>query len=1579
MKMKKRVTALLIGASMLLQSFGSMAEENGWQQTAHGISLPQPVFELNFENLEQAAGEKVTGTFLAASGQEVTAHNQVTVMEGNGGGKAVLLDNVQGNQGHLTTPNNQELNPESLTASVWLKRVSPISGDGRILWNKQSAKWDSPGWFMGWTIQEVMAMVTDGDNVGARGGNPNDAMKEGEWTNFVSVFDKETGTITVYQDGIEIASKQTDGASITWNEAVGELMIGKSGYGDEGIGCVADDIRIYQEALDAREVGELAGLTDQDYLDADAESLTAATRVSADFTLTTKGRNGSEITWTSNHKAIEIRDGGQAVVTRGKENREVTLTAELRYGELTKTKTFFVTVLKENEPVRGLRKLEHDEIIDLQGTIGTRLREAMSVYGMDYLYGQEMKISLDEYRQHSHGDWSWLRGEQPGKWLESMANCKWMDEDGSIKSAITDVVDQLAATQTKEDRSAAGYNQFGGYLGNATEEIRKSKPVKGMDPYEMYSTLNGLLRVYENYRVEDAGLAEKALECAVDLTDYLTATIGDENTKVPYEDGTLSNMNKVEFWPLAITNGVTIAGHDVHQGWEGTLLIGPVMQLAETIRQEDGERARAYSAWVDWSISNIDKWASIWGGYGDTPFADLDKVASGEMGIDEIQHYVHAHTFQMNFLGFLKKYQETGDDSYLNKVVGAWEDITSRQMYITGTVSVGEHYEAGHNLPNTGSVGETCATNSWTLLNHNLFELTEEAKYQQVVENVIFNHMFATTTMDGDGYSYHRPLNGTTDRFYTGPDCCSSSGMRMQSYIPYYLYSKSDTEVYVNQFIENEVKIRMADGTMHLKQTTDYPESDTIQIRVQPDSAGGILNIRVPDWVEEPSIQINGEEVQSAVRADSYAAVNVSANDVIEITYPSELTWVEGEYSNEDLWAMKKGPMVYCLAAAFMSKEESQTAFGTDIARVTVSSVLKPENKKAVHTEGSIDFADNRILGKGYLVKMNTPRGEQSVTVVPYANIGQWYRIGESRPQNYGSAVRYPYQIWMSAIMEDYPEEPEPETKPVVHYDFDQAEGTVIPDLSGNGKDAVLSGGAEIKTGGRLNQAVILDGKSGFVQLPEDILYGLYRMTLSAWVKPDELGSWARIFDFGSRQDPPYPNLFLTVNSGGNNVRLAYEDGDSSQVNAGAVLKTGQWQHLSVVIDGTKASLYLDGTKLAENAGFYFTPVKTGNMVSNLLGKSNYKSDQYYKGGMDDFRIYNRALSSKEILALSRGEEPVRVIQSVGDFAAVETIAGTAPVLPQKASVSYDDGTNGREPVIWEKIPEEQYAAAGTFEVKGKVGSFEVTIIVHVKENGEKPEKTIVSAVQPSPVETFEGTAPRLPASVKVIYSDGSEGLQPVLWEHIAEKAYAKAGSFTVKGTVGKLQVEITVVVKGKESQKPGSGEEGITAEKPVIRLNYKKLPLQVKKSTNVIRIKSSSVKDEKIRKAESSNKKVATVKVKNGRLTVKGHRKGMAVITVTSTNGGTDRIKITVKKKVPVSKLTMSKKKATLKKGKKLRLSVIKKPVTAVNAIRWKSSDSRIASVNSRGLVKAKKRGKVTISAVSSNGKRAVCSLKIR
>ena len=223
-------------------------------------------------------------------------------------------------------------------------------------------------------------------------------------------------------------------------------------------------------------------------------------------------------------------------------------------------------------------------------------------------------------------------------------------------------------------------------------------------------------------------------------------------------------------------------------------------------------------------------------------------------------------------------------------------------------------------------------------------------------------------------------------------------------------------------------------------------------------------------------------------------------------------------------------------------------------------------------------------------------------------------------------------------------------------------------------------------------------------------------MTISTWVNPEEVVNWARVFDFGNgKGSPPYPNLFLTVHSSDGNTRLAYEDGDNSHLNTGA-FTTNTWTHIAITIEGSKAVMYVNGAKVAENTGFHMIPSQITYMTSNYLGKSNYSADSLFKGDLDDFRIYNRALGTDEITALANGEEPIRTVQTVEQPEGVETQVGTAPVLPEKVKVTYTNGTEGRESVIWDEVPAEKYSKAGTFEVKGKVGDIEVKITVAVKE-----------------------------------------------------------------------------------------------------------------------------------------------------------------------------------------------------------------------------------------------------------------------
>ena len=110
-------------------------------------------------------------------------------------------------------------------------------------------------------------------------------------------------------------------------------------------------------------------------------------------------------------------------------------------------------------------------------------------------------------------------------------------------------------------------------------------------------------------------------------------------------------------------------------------------------------------------------------------------------------------------------------------------------------------------------------------------------------------------------------------------------------------------------------------------------------------------------------------------------------------------------------------------------------------------------------------------------------------------------------------------------------------------------------------------------------------------------------------------------------------------------------------------------------------------------------------MTSNMLGKSNYTADSYFKGGMDDFRIITEHYRHLKLRCSPIKKSRFGEIQTVASLEDVETLVGEKPILPEKADVTYKDGTNGKEPIIWEDIPEENYAQQGTFTVKGTVGA----------------------------------------------------------------------------------------------------------------------------------------------------------------------------------------------------------------------------------------------------------------------------------
>ena len=114
-----------------------------------------------------------------------------------------------------------------------------------------------------------------------------------------------------------------------------------------------------------------------------------------------------------------------------------------------------------------------------------------------------------------------------------------------------------------------------------------------------------------------------------------------------------------------------------------------------------------------------------------------------------------------------------------------------------------------------------------------------------------------------------------------------------------------------------------------------------------------------------------------------------------------------------------------------------------------------------------------------------------------------------------------------------------------------------------------------------------------------------------------------------------------------------------------------------------------------------------------------------------------------------------------------------------------------------------------------------------------------------------------------------------------------------------------------------------------------------------------------------SNNKKIVTVD-KKGKIKA-GTKTGTAKITVTLKSGKKATLKVKVQTaKVKTTKISGLKKKLTIKKGKSVTLKPVVSPITSQEKVTYRSSNKKIATVSSKGVVKGRRKGTVTITVKS-------------
>lgn len=481
------------------------------------------------------------------------------------------------------------------------------------------------------------------------------------------------------------------------------------------------------------------------------------------------------------------------------------------------------------------------------------------------------------------------------KWLEAVAYSLTWHKDEELEKTADETIDLIGAAQQPD-----GYLDTY-YIINGLEK----RFTNLMDNHELYCFGHMTEAAVAYYRATGK---RKFLDIAIKYAECIAGCLGTEEGKIPGYPG-----HEVAEMALAALYEVT--GDEKH------------LKLAKYFIDQRGQAPLFFEEECK-KNGNTCFW--------DDSYMKKQYYQAGKPVREQDKAEGHAVRAVYLYSGMAEVASKTEDKELFEACRKLWDNITQKQMYVTGAIGATEHGEAfsfDYDLPNDTVYGETCAAIGLIFFARRVFEITKDSRYADVMEQALYNGVISGMSLDGKSFFYVNPLEVEPEaclkdynkrhvkperQKWFGCACCPPNVARLLSSIGGYAFEESPDSLYMNLFVGGKLQTVKDGKENQITVETRYPWAGQIKITVEnKEDSTFALALRIPGWCQSYSLKVN-KEPQEYSRNQGYAMLERTwkNGDEVLLTLDMPVQLVEANpLVREDLGkvAVTRGPLVYCL------------------------------------------------------------------------------------------------------------------------------------------------------------------------------------------------------------------------------------------------------------------------------------------------------------------------------------------------------------------------------------------------------------------------------------------------------------------------------------------------------------------------------------------------------------------------------------------------------------------------------------------------------------------------------------------